>query len=244
MHFFYLDESGNSGANLLDADQPIHFISGIGIQAENMGSIEKALKLLLPDFMPYSSNYDFEFHGVTVFQGKDYFKHFKLETRLNLFERLVTIAEENEVTFFSQGINKKRHREKYKNPYLPHSVAFMYLVEKLEAYLKKKGSCGLIIMDKCEDTEQNIINSFRLYKEIGTTYGFFKGEIEHFFDNVLYVKSYNSPFVQLSDMLGYIHSSTKVDALKKVSSTYHKKFIYELDERIKKISVYDCIDPQ
>ncbi|WP_143814354.1 DUF3800 domain-containing protein [Lysobacter spongiicola] len=34
MHFFYLDESGDTGANLADPNQPIFVIGGVSVRDE------------------------------------------------------------------------------------------------------------------------------------------------------------------------------------------------------------------
>ncbi|HRY52653.1 MAG TPA: DUF3800 domain-containing protein [Candidatus Portnoybacteria bacterium] len=243
MYFFYLDEAGNSGFNLDDLNQPIHFVSGVSIHLDKIQEIEKKINALFAGFLPYSQNYDFEFHGVDVFEGKKYFKNFKCGPRLNVFSEFLKIAQEGDVKFFSQGINKKRHKEKYIRPYHPHNVAFMYLIEKLEIFLSKKKAHGIVIMDKCKETEQDIINDFRYYKNSGTKYGSFKREIDHFIDNVFYVESYNSLLLQLSDMLNYIHSSSYVNELRGNNTTSHRKFLINLAEQMKVFTEYFAIDP-
>ncbi len=243
MYFIYLDESGNTGMNLRDADQPIHFISGVTIPKDKAQKIENSIKSFLPIFLPHSQNYDFEFHGVELFNGKKYFQHYKLQERLNIFEKFVEIAEHYEINFFSQGINKSKFEKKYKTPFHPHNVAFMYLIEKIETYLKEKKVLGMVIMDRCKGLEQKIINDFRYYKDNGTSFGAFKKDIEQFIDNVMYVESFNSYLIQFSDVLSYIYTSNYVSNFLKKPISYHRKFIESLSKRIEKLSKYISIEP-
>jgi hypothetical protein len=66
MLLFYLDESGNTGNDLDNIEQPIHFINGIGVDFADIPAIEKDMRNLEINFLPYSQNYDFEFHGIEI----------------------------------------------------------------------------------------------------------------------------------------------------------------------------------
>jgi len=89
MKIFYLDESWNTGNDLENSEQPIHFINGIWIDCEDIPKIEKEIKWLEFNFLPYSRNFDFEFHGIEIAGWKKYFKHFNIEDRLKLFDSLI-----------------------------------------------------------------------------------------------------------------------------------------------------------
>jgi hypothetical protein len=121
----------------------------------------------------------------------------------------------------------------------------MYLIEKIDAHLEKLGQRGIIVMDKCKDTEQQIINDFRGYRESGTKFGDFKRDIKHLVDTVMYVDSFNSHIIQLSDVLGYIYASQQLsDYLGQKAVTYHKQFIKKLYTRMIPLVRYSDIQPR
>jgi hypothetical protein len=243
MDFVYLDEAGNTGTDLNNQDQPIHYISGIIIPEERMQIIERKIRSLLPNFAPYSQNFDFEFHGTDMISGKKHFKTFNIKQRLNAFRALLAIFENENLSFFCQGINKLKHKEKYQTPYHPHNVAFMYLIEKIDIYLDSKKHLGFVVMDKCKDVEQNIINDFDGYREKGTPFGF-KREIKNFVDNVAYVDSYNSYLLQLADVIGYIATSSYTHEFKGKKNGYVRSEIDQMSLIIRKKSVYFDIEPK
>ncbi len=244
MYFIYLDESGNTGKDHTSINQPIHFISGVAIKRDCMQKVENDVKRLLPNFLPHSQNYDFEFHGEEMFRGKKYFKHHELEKRLSAFNAIVDIAKNNSLIFFSQGIDKKKHNRKYINPYHPHNVAFMYLIEKIDKFLEEKNAFGVVVMDKGNNLEQEIINDFDYYKESGTAYGSFSREIKFFLDNVFYVESHNSYLLQIADVIGYIYSSKRLsDRGIGNKNSYHRKYILSLYNEMKDLIRYKAIDP-
>lgn len=208
MKIFYLDESWNTGNDLDNLDQPIHFINGIWIDCEDIPKIEKDIRGLEFNFLPYSKNFDFEFHGIEISGGKKYFKHFNIEDRLKLFESLMNIFKKYDIKFFSQWINKQYLKKRYDNPYHPHHLSFMYIIEKIDIYLEENNDKGLIIMDKNLENEQNIIDNFQEYKNNWTPFGF-RRNITSLIDTVYYTDSYNSHIMQLSDVIWYIYSVYK-----------------------------------
>ena len=139
MKIFYCDESWNTWNNLESLDQPIHYINWIWIDCDDIQKIEKEIKGLEINFLPYSKNFDFEFHWIEIVWWKKYFKKFNIEDRLKLFEWLVKIFAKYDIVFFSQWVNKKFLKSRYDNPYHPHYLSFMYIVEKIDMYLD---DCG------------------------------------------------------------------------------------------------------
>lgn len=210
MYLIYLDESWNTWNDLDNKEQPIHFISGIAIPFENIQKIEREMIDLEINFLPYSKNFDFEFHWVELAWWKKYFKNFKIEERLKVIDGLINIFIKHDIKFFSQWINKNFLKSNYSNPPHPHYLAFMYLIENLDIFLENEDKKWLIIMDKNLDTEQNIIDSFQEYKNNNSSFGLSKNKITNLIDTVYYTNSYNSHLMQLSDVIWYIYSIFEV----------------------------------
>ncbi len=246
MYLIYLDESWNTWNDLDNKEQPIHFISGIVVPFSKIQEIEKDIMKLDINFLPYSKNFDFEFHWVELAGWKKYFKYFKIEDRLKCIEWLVNIFIKYNIKFFSQWINKYFLKENYKNPYHPHYLSFMYLIEKVDNFLEKEHKKWLIIMDRNLDTEQNIINNFQEYKNHWTSFWFSKSRITSLIDTVYYTDSYNSYLMQLSDVIWYIYSIYKTsDYLGKLeNSWYVRKKLFNYFENIKKQAIYIDIEPK
>ena len=246
MLIFYLDESWNTWKDLDNEEQPIHFISWIWVDFNDIPKIEKDMRNLEINFLPYSQNFDFEFHWIDLAWWKKYFKNFKIEDRLNAFEWLVSIFCKYKLSFFSQWINKKYLKTKYVNPHHPHYLSFMYLIEKIDRYLENRDKKWLVIMDKNLETEQNIINNFQDYKKNWTPFWFKRNSITNLIDTVYYTDSYNSYLMQLSDVIWYIYSAYKTtELLNKVeNSGYFRKKIFSHFDKIMENSIYTDIEPK
>ena len=58
MHFFYLDESGDTGANLQDAQQPIFVLAGLSIADKKWNNTKTRLdQITLVAIFPLDSRY-------------------------------------------------------------------------------------------------------------------------------------------------------------------------------------------
>jgi hypothetical protein len=246
MYLIYLDENGNTGQDLDNTDQPIHFIAGIAIKDDRIPKIEKKILSLIPAFSAHEENQDFEFHGSDLYSGKKCFKKVSVSKRLEVFFSFVDIMEEEELYFFCQGIHKKKLKSKYSNPFHPHTLAFMYIIEKIDMFLEESNSIGMVIMDHNEENAQQVINDFRNYKRLGTSFGFDARDIKHFIENVLYVKSHNSYLMQLADVLGYIVASLTVSIAKNGIDKLNnfQRALFPLYERVLKRRKYFRIDPK
>ena len=107
----FMDESGNTGSNLLDSSQPVFTFVGIGINNANLNSIKKEIL-----FLKEKHNIRAELHGKAIFKrGKDKIirdiaellmaHHFQLF--ISIAEKRFVIASFVESDFFDPVFNDK-----------------------------------------------------------------------------------------------------------------------------------------
>ena len=63
MHFFYVDESGDTGANLADVHQPIIVLGGISVRDEGWNATQERLRELLSAYLSGYIPQNFELHS-------------------------------------------------------------------------------------------------------------------------------------------------------------------------------------
>ncbi|EKE29693.1 MAG: hypothetical protein ACD_2C00119G0004 [uncultured bacterium (gcode 4)] len=246
MYLIYLDESWNTGKDFMNARQPIHFISGILVSEDCIDPICKKLKSLEKMFSPKKIP-KFEFHWSDMALWKGIFAGFNEELRIDTFLKILTIIEKSDLLFISQWIDKAKLFEKYKTPLHPHNLAFMYLVEKIDDFLVKSDSRWLLIMDNNEDRKQRVINDFSSFKDKETYFGYWKKKITNVIDSVYYTESYNSPLMQLADVIWYLHAYLMVSKHKWTynKTQINKRIIFErLEKILKKKTYYSNIKPR
>lgn len=65
MHFFYVDESGDTGANLADEHQPIFVIGGISVRDEGWNTTQEHLARVVAEYFHGNVPDNFELHSTS-----------------------------------------------------------------------------------------------------------------------------------------------------------------------------------
>lgn len=203
MKFFYIDESGNTGAKLDDKEQAYLFLGSTIVDHENIRLLEEEIKSIgFKHFGDESRNTDFEFHGDDLYNGRNkYFKKLNLDKRFNILDELYNIVLNSDVIKIGYvGINKKQ----YFANLLPQQTAFMLLIERVEAFLKSEDTHGLLVADENEELQQKLIDHLEFSKTYKTNFGYKSVQINRIVDSVHFVESKNNHLIQLSDVICYI----------------------------------------
>jgi len=86
----------------------------------------------------------------------------------------------------------------------PHKLAFIYLAEEVERFLRRRREFGLLVSDEEKEVEQQLMEDLSRYKEAGTSFGYRAEDLRQIVDNVHWVKSHNSRLLQLCDCCAYL----------------------------------------
>ena len=96
MHFFYLDESGDTGANLADPNQPIFVIGGISVRDEGWNTTQEYLAQIVSDYFGGNIPNSFELHSKELLSpnGDGPFAGHEMQPRCELALRLLGLLTE------------------------------------------------------------------------------------------------------------------------------------------------------
>jgi hypothetical protein len=136
MHFFYLDESGDSGANLTDPNQPIMVLGGISLRDEGWNTTHAAMLALLRNYISGAVPPQFELHAKELLapQGEGVFAGHPMERRTDLAHALLQLLHERKHGTHYFAIHKQRMAAAQcpfpacYNLAVPYLVAFDYLI--------------------------------------------------------------------------------------------------------------------
>lgn len=222
MFLFYIDESGNTGTDLGNPDQPVHWLLALGVTASAIRTVETELFALAQRWFPRRARRpEFEFHGQHIFQGTGECHGLNPAERIRLYGELVQVVRDNDCRLFVCGIDKSAHRRRARErsypPDHPHRLGFMFLVERIERWLAEQqpgdelfGAAspvhGLLVADEQKEIDREIKRSFSVWREFGTEYGQGLPKVRHLIDTVHYVPSQDSWLIQLADCLAYLHN--------------------------------------
>ena len=176
MHFFYLDETGCTGADLSTKEQPIFVLGGISVKAQGWRETNDQFRRVYEEFFAGAVPNKFELHATDLLSGKGAFSAYGQEQRNALAHRLLDIIAERKHAIQFVAIDKKKlaaaakgGEHKVFDCGFPYLLAFNYLVSYIERYVREKlGQTvrGMIILDEKESCHDAIdaITHYRRYE--------------------------------------------------------------------------------
>jgi len=210
MHFYYIDESGDTGSNLDDPDQPVMVIGGVSVRDEGWNTTQEVLKRRLEGFFGETLNPDFELHadellspsGDGPFQGKD------RNDRNQLCVDLLNILSERSHHVHYIAIDKQKMKLtplgmvlSY-NPKRPYLLGFDYLMTYINWFIKERlgqSARGMIILDRKDQFHADIERIMRGRRFGGAVTHRVKWIVEFSYA----IDSRKNPMIQFSDLVIY-----------------------------------------
>ena len=210
-----MDESGSTGATA-DPQQPLHLIACIIINEEKLIPIEADLRELgIHHFGREALNTDFEFHGTEIRRGKGYFKKKTVQERITIAKSLTELVKKHDIKIGYSAVDKIKS---YANQH-PHRLAFLFLIERVEDFLRSINQTGLLVADQNDEIEQRLIDDLEIYKTNNTGFGYRPTQINQIVDSIHFVQSRNNRLIQLADFVAY-SLSKGINVQKKLVKNY------------------------
>lgn len=211
MHFFYMDESGDTGKNLADPDQPIMVLAGIALRDKSWNTTQQAVQSLFSEFFGGKIPVAFEFHacealspnGGGVFAGRSFAERAKLAE-----DALRLLGTQKHGTFYT-AVHKSRMKAtllgkvvEY-NPKRPYPVAFDANLSAINQHVKKRlgrSARGMLFFDEKEKHHEDVRKLMRARRfEVAQAHRVkWIVEFGHPLD------SRGNPMIQLADLVAYV----------------------------------------
>ncbi len=139
---------------------------------------------------------DVEFHASDMLNGHEHFKSWDWEKRIGTLKSLISIfgaAEGLGKIYVKMDVEKMLSND-------VEGMAFMFMTERIDGYLRGKKSPGLLIGDRESDTVAGVFaESLSQYRNGGTRFQFGK-QLTHLIDTVHFSHSHHSRMLQLADL--------------------------------------------
>jgi hypothetical protein len=210
MHFFYLDETGCTGADLTNLEQPIFVIGGISVTDEAWRTTNQRLRSAIEKFFNHAIAPEFELHASDLINGEGPFQEHEREDRNALAHRLLDIIAERKHAIHFVGIDKAKLAKAVQgaehdiiNCSIPYLLGFNYLVSYIERYVRDvlgKSARGMIILDQKDlyHSEIDRLTHFRRYEVANAR------QLKWLVEFSYPVDSVRHPMVQVSDLVIYL----------------------------------------
>lgn len=156
MNLVYIDESGNTGLNLKDPQQPVFILAAMIVPENKWFAIEKEFFEIARDFFGEQLPDPFEIHATDLKSGRSLFKNMPLEKRLSFRDLILRLLVNHEIAVIYRRIIKARFEifctEHYGpgirvNPYV---MALPFVCMEVDHFLRQQGTneLGMLIFDE------------------------------------------------------------------------------------------------
>jgi hypothetical protein len=141
LHLIYLDESGNTGSNLLESQQPIFVLAALLVPEGDWLLLETDLQAAIEKFFPGPRSDNFEIHANELINPRGFFRLFPIQHRLEFCRTWMGLAEKHELKVIYRAIAKKRYARWLLESFgagvviNPHVAAFALVAQVLNDYL-------------------------------------------------------------------------------------------------------------
>lgn len=198
MYLIYCDESGNTGRNLSDPEQPVHLILALLVEEAKWQTTHRAFEQLkkttLSDMdLPAAT----ELHAVDVFQHKGPFRGLPRAALEELTQRVLDLVRENKLRIVWSAVDKARLAEEMA-PWHPHDLAFLFIATFCDGWLHETSQHGLFIADESPGCQQMLRASLKGYQEAEQPF-----TTERLLDTIHFAQSSESSFLQICDFCAY-----------------------------------------
>ena len=199
MRLAYIDESYTRDFYFIGA-VVVDDVSGPAVHAALDAVAEKARTAYLPDVTA-----PLELHGQPLFQGAREWEPIKKQVRalISVYEQAMQALGQQEIHIFLRGLDCKRHRARYVDPWPPHEVVLQHLLERLNDFGQSLGEQILVIADEVNDPDRhrNTLRDFR----INGTPGYRSSTLPNILDTLHFVPSEHSRLIQAADLVTFLH---------------------------------------
>ncbi|VAW72022.1 hypothetical protein MNBD_GAMMA14-1003 [hydrothermal vent metagenome] len=185
-----------------EADYPHYHIGAVCIDEEHLHNIEAQVSSLADEiFGKTGISRETEFHAVEIFHRKKFFKGWSdFSQRIGVLDRLIQILSLEDVALIDIQINSDLLSENQS----AEEIAFMFLCERANDYVKTNKSLGMLIGDRESDRmSEQFATTLSGYRANGTDFAFGR-DLTHLVDSVHFTHSHLSRFLQLADVYAWM----------------------------------------
>ncbi len=250
MTLVYFDESGDTGTNFNDPQQPVFVLGSLLVKQNIWKELEIQYNSIISEAFNYNVPIGFELHTMDLVGRRRFFKEFELDATIKLRNQLFQLLKDFDIPVFYRKIEKKKYSRYCESRYGkgikidPYIMAFPFIGLQVDSWLKEQDDLGIFIFDEHRsflDIEQSL-RVLRLAEDSIL-------QMENVIEKGFFVDSKKSFPLQLIDLvLYYVRKNEEIKIGKKVSEVHQQIFpaleqlTTNLDQHERGRDILDWID--
>ena len=194
MYLLYLDESGSTGIDFDNKQQPYFVLAGVCIEDKNWHKIndyfqkEKIKICSLFKTEEIHTNNLFNSNSDSVFDKNPW------QTNFEILENLVTLISTLDVPVTSAKIFKQDYKKHFGDNIVdPYLYSFVAIYEKFNTFLKENNDYGIVFCDELKKMENSLEI---LYPKL-------RDSNKNIIEKTFYLNSKKNNFVQIADICSF-----------------------------------------
>jgi hypothetical protein len=208
MHLIYLDESGNSGGNLADPNQPVFVLCALIVPESKWQSLEAKLAEQVEVHWPSPRPDGFEIHTSDLINPKSgVFRASSPDHRLAFMSAWLKIAADHQLKLVYRAIVKHQYSRWLTHTFgagviiNPHVAAFALVAQVVNSHLRNLPGkpLGIFISDENHQVARDVDKAIRLLR--GADGGL---RLTQIIEKGFFIESDKSLVLQLCDLCAYI----------------------------------------
>lgn len=211
MYLLYADDAGNTGIDYDNPQQPIFNLAGVIVPAEQWHDLNQRIDNLKRACFP--DHPKAEFHATYIFNGSNdkkagiSFHNMSLYQRFEILSKVVDLIVSMSLSITKFSVNKQNLktycRKVFNNAVKidPYYIAMPYVLSYFDAFLKARGSNGIVFFDEQSEllsSFDNVQERIRIFSENSNSL-----RVDHIIEQAMFLSSCKSNFVQMADVVNY-----------------------------------------
>lgn len=233
MYLMYADESGNTGTDLDNKEQPIFVLSGILIEDNKWHETNNYFNKRKIEILPILK--DTEIHSAELFNSskKSIFNQFSWQENFKTLEKLATLILELDFKVYYIAVDKKWFKKGVNAVFGntlkidPYIYSFGKLYDNISQILRRDNKKGIVFLDDILSIPSRLHNIYPILSKNNST----------MIEEAMFIKSQNTNFIQIADIFAfYIEKffsiTKKYKSYNEVKENHCLKIYEKLSEKI------------
>jgi hypothetical protein len=224
MILVYIDESGDTGHNLSDKQQPVFVLGALIVPQSKWKELEQQFHAIIVSFFGADALDTFELHTMDLVSRRGLFKPLSLEQTKLFRDKCLKLTQKLDIKIVYRSIEKKEFQKFCEKNYgkgisiAPYIMALPFVCTRINEIIKAANDLGILIFDEHHNLLE-IEKSLRTLRLDASS----ALQAEHLIEQGFFVDSSRSEALQLVDLVLYYIRKFEENKLGYKVSEHHRE---------------------